>query len=61
MIFTLGKRSEEHDRKTEHLKALSKHDHSPVIAGHVKTTGHNIKWDHLDISASGSIERQCQQ
>ena len=37
------------DRKTEHFKALLKHDHSSAIVLHVKTTGQNIKWDHFDI------------
>ena len=37
------------DRKTEHFKALLKHDHSSAIADHVKTTGHNIKWNQFDI------------
>ena len=47
------------DRKTEHFKALLKHDHSSAIADHVKTTGHNIKWDHFDILASGKIDYHC--
>ena len=36
------------DRKTEHFKALAKSDHSSAIADYVKTTGHNIKWDHFE-------------
>ena len=48
-----------YDRKTEHFKALLKHDHSSVIADHVKTTGHNIKWDHFDILASGKTDYHC--
>ena len=47
------------DRKTEHFKALLKHDHSSAIADHVKTTGHNIKWDHFDILASGKTDYHC--
>jgi len=43
-------------RKTEHFKALAKHDHSSALADHVKTTGHNIKWDHFDILASGKSD-----
>ena len=27
-------------------------DHMSAIADHVKTTGHNIKWDHFEILAS---------
>ena len=48
-----------HDRKTEHFKALVKSDHSSAIADHVKTTGHNIKWDHFDILASGKTDFHC--
>ena len=42
-----------------HFKALSKHNHSSGIADHVKTTGHNIKWDHFDIFASGKTDYHC--
>ena len=45
-----------HDRKTEHFKALAKSDHTSAIADHMKTTGHNIKWDHFDILASGRTD-----
>ena len=45
-----------HDRKTEHFKALLKDDHSSAIADHVKNTGHNIKWDHFNILASGKLK-----
>ena len=47
------------DRKTDHFKALLKHDHSSAIADHVKQTGHNIKWDHFDILASGKTDYHC--
>ena len=30
-----------------------------AIADHVKTTGHNIKWDHFDILASGKTDLHC--
>ena len=46
------------DRKTEHSKGLLKDDHSSAIADHVKTTGHNIEWDHFDILASGMSDYQ---
>jgi len=36
-----------------------KHDHSSAIADHVKATGHNIKWDHFDILASGNTDYHC--
>ena len=48
-----------HDRKTEHFKALVKNGHTSAIADHVKTTGHNIKWDHFDILASGKTDYHC--
>jgi len=48
-----------HDRKTKHFKAPAKSDHSSASADHVKTTGHNIKWVHFDISASGKTDFQC--
>ena len=40
-----------HDRKTEHFKALAKNYNTSAIADHIKTTGHNTKWDHFDILA----------
>ena len=48
-----------HDRKTEHFKAIAKRDHSSAIADHVKTTGHNIKWDHFEILASRKSDYHC--
>ena len=57
MILTLGETKRRlHDRKTEHFEALSKRDHSCTIADHVKTTDHDIKWDHFDIIASGKTD-----
>ena len=41
------------------FKALSKSDHSSAIADHLKTTGHNIKWDHFDTLASGKTSYHC--
>ena len=58
--FYIGKtRRRLHDGKTEHFKALVKNDHKSAIADHVKTTGHNIKWDHFDILASGKTDYHC--
>ena len=48
-----------HDRKTEHFKSLTKNDHSLAIADHVTATGHNIKWDHFEILASGKTGFHC--
>ena len=33
--------------------------HQPAIADHVKTTGHDIKWDHFDILASEKTYSHC--
>ena len=55
--FYIGKTKRRlHDRKTEHFKALVKNDNTSAVADHVKTTGHNIKWDHFDILASGKTD-----
>ena len=48
-----------YDRKTEHFKALTKSDHLSAIADHIITTGHNIKWDHFHILASGKTDLHC--
>ena len=54
--FYIGKTKQRlHDRKTEHFKALVTRDYSSAIADHVKTTGHNMKWDHFDILTSGKL------
>jgi len=42
-----------------HSVAPAKRDHSPAIADHMKTTGHNIKRDHFDILASGKTDFHC--
>ena len=58
--FYIGKTKRRlRDRKTEHFKALAKSDHSSAIADHVKTTGHDIKWDHFDILVSGKTDFHC--
>lgn len=58
--FYIGKTKRRlHDRKTEHFKALAKNDNTSAIADHVKTTGHNIKWDHFDILAKGKTDYHC--
>ena len=48
-----------HDRKTEHFKSLKKNDHSSAIDDQVTATGHNIKLDHFEISASGKTDYHC--
>ena len=47
------------DRKTESYKAPAKIDHSSAIADHVKTTRHNVKWDHFNILASAKTDFHC--
>ena len=60
MMFTSEKtRRRLHERKTEHFKALTKCDHLSAIADHIITTGHNIKWDHFEIPASGKTDLHC--
>ena len=58
--FYIGKTKRRlHDRKTEHFKALAETDNTSAVADHVKTTGHNIKWDHFEILASGKTDYHC--
>ena len=60
MISILGKQNVDlHDRKTEHFKALTSNSHSSAIADHMTQTGHNIKWDHFDILATGQSDLHC--
>ena len=47
------------DRKTEHFKSLMKIDHSSAFADYISATGHNIKWDHFEILASGKTDYHC--
>ena len=42
-----------HDRKTEHFEALTKSCQVSVVADHITSTGHSIKWDHFVILATG--------
>ena len=52
--FYIGKTKRPlHDRKTEHFKALTKGRHTSAIADHMSSTGHKIKWDHLEILTTG--------
>ena len=48
-----------YDRKTEHFKALTQVGHASAVADHSTSTGHNIKWDHFEILASGQCDLQC--
>ena len=42
--------------KLEHFKTLAKNHHSPAVAHRDSATGHNIKWDHFEILASGKSD-----
>ena len=58
--FYIGKTKRRlHDRKTEHFKALAKTGNTSAVADHVKTIGHNIKWDHFEILASDKTDYHC--
>ena len=58
--FYIGKTKRRlHDRKTEHFKALTQIGHASAVAEHPISTGHNIKWDHFEILASGQCDLQC--
>ena len=59
MIFTLVKNKRRLPDRTEHFKSLTKNDHSSAIADHITATGHNIKWDHFEILASGKTDYHC--
>ena len=53
--YYVGKtKRRKHDRKTEHFKALSQGCRASALADHVTSTGHNFKWDHFDILATGT-------
>ena len=61
MLFTPARKTKRrlHDRKTEHFKALTQIGHASAIAEHSISTGHNIKWDHFEILASGQCDLHC--
>ena len=42
-----------------HFKALTQDCHASALADHVISTGHNIKWDHFEIIATGKSDLQC--
>ena len=58
--FYIGKTKRRlHDRKAEHFKALTKNGQASAIADHITSTGHNIKWDHFEILATGRSDVHC--
>lgn len=48
MDFTLAKQNKTNISRSSRAKS----GHSSVVVDHVKTTGHNIKWDRFDVLAS---------
>ena len=60
MNSTLAKQNEDSMTEKQNTSKLSwKIHHSSAIADRVKTTGHDIKWDHFDILASGKTDSHC--
>ena len=61
MLFTSAKLKEDYltERLIEHFKALTQTGHASAVAEHSISTGHNIKWDHFEILASGQCDLQC--
>ena len=52
--FYIGKTERRlHDKKTEHFLALTPVGQASTVADHSTSTGHNIKWAHFEILASG--------
>ena len=60
ILPSLGKRNEDFRTENGTFQGLSIIDYSSAIADHVKTTtGHNIKWENFNISASGRTDYHC--
>ena len=60
--FYIGKTKRRlHGRKTEHFKALTRSEscQASAIANYITSTGHNIKWDHFEILATGCSDIHC--
>ena len=58
--FYIGKTKRRlHDRKVEHFKALTQVGHTSAVANHAISSGHNIKWDHFQVLASGRCDLHC--
>ena len=55
----LHRENERQLRDTEHFKALTTNCHESAIADHVFLTNHKIKWDHLEILATGRSDIHC--
>jgi len=58
--FKIGKTKRRlHGRETVHFKVLTSNNYSSAVAYHIALTGHRIKWDHIDISATGRFDVHC--
>ena len=62
MIFITVKRSDDFmtGKRNTSRPSRAKNDSKSAIVDHAKTTGHNIKWDHFDILASGRSDYHCE-
>ena len=45
--------------KLHDLNGITSTCHASAIAGHVTSTGHNLKWDHFEILAKGPSDTHC--
>ena len=59
MTFTWVKRSVVYTTEKLNIKALTKSCQTSAIADHISSTGHNIKWDHFEILATGLSDIHC--
>ena len=58
--FYIGKTKRRlHDRKSEHFKTLTRSGQASAIADYITSTGHDIKWDHFEILATGRSDVHC--
>ena len=60
MIFTLLKLSDGSMIARLNTSSPTRNDHSSAVADHITATGHNIKWDHFEILASGKTDYHCE-
>ena len=61
MTFTLAKRNDGFMIGKRNISGLSLRmtPHQPLLTIIIRATGHNIKWDHFDILASGKTDYHC--
>ena len=61
ILFTSAKLKEDYmiERRSTLNKALTQIGHASAVAEHSMSTGHNIKWDHFEILASGQCDLHC--